>query len=136
MTYLYESLSVVEALGDMAGIANAKAQIGSIFLEQDKVDEAESLLRDALSLNREIGGAAEMVSNMMALGQVMRIKDDLQGSKKMIEDALALSEELGTKPLIRDSLVALASLEGDIGNYERGMKMMSRSGSSSRSRTR
>uniref|UniRef100_A0AAU3HVT6 Tetratricopeptide repeat protein n=1 Tax=Streptomyces sp. NBC_01393 TaxID=2903851 RepID=A0AAU3HVT6_9ACTN len=110
------SLTILEELGDRAGIATSYHQLGIIAQERGDYQQAEERYRASLTIEEEFGDRAGIATSYHQLGIIAQERGDYQQAEERYRAALTIKEELGDRSGIATSyhqLGMIAELRGD-----------------------
>uniref|UniRef100_A0AAU3I7H4 Tetratricopeptide repeat protein n=1 Tax=Streptomyces sp. NBC_01393 TaxID=2903851 RepID=A0AAU3I7H4_9ACTN len=110
------SLTIVEELGDRAGIAISYHQLGMIAQERGDYQQAEERYRASLTTFEELGVRANIATSYHQLGIIAQERGDYQQAEERYRASLTTFEELGDRTKIATSyhqLGIMAELRGD-----------------------
>ncbi len=100
-----------KALATPSTSAPAYAILGTIRLQQKKLDESSQLLEKAIAMNPGLLGAR------LTLGQVYALQGNAQRAREVLQEALKMAPD---NPATR---MNLAQLEASAGNYEKSLEL-------------
>ncbi|MFJ7963578.1 tetratricopeptide repeat protein [Streptomyces sp. NPDC096324] len=110
------SLTILEELGDRAGIAASYHQLGRIAQLRGDYAQAKERYRAALTIREELGDRAGIASSYHQLGMIAQERGDYAQAEERYRAALTIKEELGDRASIASSyhqLGIIAQLRGD-----------------------
>ena len=94
----YERVLVLgKSMRELALIATAYGNLGSIHQTRGDLDAAEAMYEKALAINEELGRKEGMANQYGNLGLIHETRGDLAAAEAMHEKSLAINEELGIK---------------------------------------
>jgi CHAT domain-containing protein/Tfp pilus assembly protein PilF len=112
------ALSIAERIGDEAGIAAARNNIGLVYLSQGDYETALTYLRESLRLHQAQGNKLLIAQTMNSIGSAYKFQGDYRSALEHSDKSLKLNEEVGNKAGIVLSLNQLGGIYKDQGNYE------------------
>ncbi|MEV6441160.1 tetratricopeptide repeat protein [Amycolatopsis sp. NPDC051716] len=117
-----DSFTILEELGDRAGMASSYHQLGILAYLLGDYAEAERRYTDSLVINEELGDRAGMASSYHQLGMLAQARGDYAEAERRYTSSLAILEELGDRANMASSygqLGILAQTRGDYAEAER-----------------
>jgi non-specific serine/threonine protein kinase len=90
-----ESLALLEALGDAAGVASALNNLGNMARLQGEYESARALCLRSLELSRQSGNRKVTASALGNLGELADNLGETENARAWKEESLALYRELG-----------------------------------------
>lgn len=118
-TFLQESFTLLQQLGDKRGAALSLNNLGIVARNQGDYARATALYEEALALWRELGDQRGIAASLANLAIVARNQKDYSRATKLHEESLLLFRELGNKMGMAVTLNNLGVIAEDQGNYER-----------------
>jgi hypothetical protein len=82
-------------MGDAAGTARTRANLGMVAERQSAYARARALLKEALTLFRGLGARDDIAGTLAALGLVSEFQGDDDTAWSLLEEGLALFRTLG-----------------------------------------
>jgi DNA-binding CsgD family transcriptional regulator len=105
--FLTAALALARTLATPGLLAQSLLQMGSWYLNQERVDEAEECLQDALTIFEEIGDRRGMAQAVDLLGTVSDIAGDITRMRQRYERAAVLFRELGDRQALSSTLATM-----------------------------
>ena len=102
-TYLADALKLARNLGDKRAEAEAIGNLGTLYEQQSRLDEAQDLTEKALLIAQEIQAPDLAYQWQWQLGRILNLKQDRLGA------IAAYSQSVQTLQSIRSDLVAISS---------------------------
>ena len=102
-----QALALYQQMGDRAGQADAKNELGILHAYQDRRGQALSTLTEALGTYREFGRRGEAAKCLNNIAILHKRGGDYEAALRTYRDALALFRELGDE---RSTAVALSNV--------------------------
>ena len=106
-----EALGLSRACGALGHEAVVLRELGNLDLLEDRLDDAESRLREALARFHRTGRRVEIATTRISLGELARRRRDPAEARKEYTAALALTRSFGATGNAAAALVNLALLE-------------------------
>ncbi|MGW5715694.1 tetratricopeptide repeat protein, partial [Amycolatopsis sp. NPDC003865] len=117
-----DSLTILEELGDRAGMAVSYHQLGMLAHDRGEYGEAERRYTDSLTILEELGDRARMAASYHHLGILAQNRGEYGEAERRYTDSLTIKEELGNRAGMAASyhqLGMLAHARGEYGEAER-----------------
>ncbi|WP_319594492.1 tetratricopeptide repeat protein, partial [Streptomyces sp. ID05-04B] len=111
------SLTILEELGDPAGIAISYHQLGMIAQERGDYEQAEARYRASLTILEELGDRASIASSYHQLGIIAQEQGDYRQAEERYRASLTIKEELGNRAGIASSYHQLGIIAQEQGDY-------------------
>jgi DNA-binding SARP family transcriptional activator len=105
------AVAAAERLGDKAGQARARAELGNVYAATNDYPRAQENLRAALKLHRETGDEAGQAYALTMLSNVQRLLEDRPGAEASLREALALHTKTGDKAGRAHTLIRLGMVQ-------------------------
>ncbi|NEO17610.1 MAG: CHAT domain-containing protein [Moorea sp. SIO3F7] len=102
-TYLADAIKLARNLGDKRAEAEAIGNLGTLYENQSRLDEAQDLTEKALLIAQEIQAPDLAYQWQWQLGRILNLKEDKKGARA------AYSQSVQTLKYIRSDLVAISS---------------------------
>ncbi|AOW98824.1 hypothetical protein BJP34_04590 [Moorena producens PAL-8-15-08-1] len=102
-THLADAIKLARNLGDKRGEAEAIGNLGSLYEQQSRLEEAENLTEKALLIAQEIQAPDLAYQWQWQLGRILNLKQDQKNA------IAAYSQSVQTLKSIRSDLVAISS---------------------------
>lgn len=118
-TFYRESLAIAIEYDDKFAHARALINLGALFFELEKLDEAKPFCQDSLRLYREIGYPHGIGAALRYLSQIAFLQKDYQQAKELVDESYALNQEAGDRRAVFESLCLL----GNIARNERNFRV-------------
>lgn len=116
------ALSLQQA-DDLPALATAQYLLGVALENTARLDEADSVLREAIATARSCGAQNQYAFATQALGAVRLGAGDLDEARKLISETLRLNRASGSKRDAANATVALAELEFASGDAEEALRL-------------
>jgi tetratricopeptide (TPR) repeat protein len=113
-----EAIACTERSGDLGTNSGLHNNAACYRLYLGDIPAARAHLEAAVRAAEMIGGA-QSPAVLDSLGEVLRAERDFDGARSAYQDALRLSRRTGVKTVIADTLLHLAVLATDTGQWER-----------------
>jgi tetratricopeptide (TPR) repeat protein len=112
-----------EALGDVAGVAKAKGNMGMFLAGIGEVQPAVPLLEEAIASYRELHDRFHLVHALGAYAQTKQQLGDPAAARAAIVEALGLVDEAENAWATGPVLELLSGLESAQGRHERAVRL-------------
>jgi predicted ATPase/DNA-binding SARP family transcriptional activator/DNA-binding CsgD family transcriptional regulator len=112
-----ESLAAVQEVGDTFHVGATLSNLGYTALMQGNYERATMRCEEALALAYELGSAGVEIipETLVNSGLVALLQGDYDRGRKSFEEALVMGQNAGRKATVINSLEAMASLAGALG---------------------
>jgi len=111
-----DALSIAREIGDRRSISMGLHCLGMVAHDAGNYIEAQALLEECVCISRDIGAWRAAVA-LSELGDVREAQGDLVAARSLRLEALKGQRELGDRPGIAKTLVGLATVLHDGGDY-------------------
>ncbi len=120
-----ESLASVQEVGDTFQVGTTLSNLGYTALMQGNYERATSRCEEALALARELGSAGVEIipETLVNSGLVALLQGDYDRGRMSFEEALVMGHNAGRKATVINSLEAMASLVGVLGQPTRSARL-------------
>jgi CHAT domain-containing protein/tetratricopeptide (TPR) repeat protein len=125
--YCRESLSLSEASGNKAGIANALNEMGLVHLAQGDATRALEFHRRSLALREELADRKDIAGSLNNIGISHRRLGDYGLAVEYYQKSFALAEASGNKVLMARTLNNLGAVQSALGDYHLALEFYRRS---------
>lgn len=115
--YFEESMVTRREIGDRAGQASMLTNLGMLAKDAKDFDEAHRYFKEGLTIRREIGDRAGIANSLINLGVVARGHQLIFQAEKYLQEALKEAKALEAVPLMLETMVELAGLQIENGQY-------------------
>ncbi len=115
--YFEESMVTRREIGDRAGQASMLTNLGMLAKDAKDFDEAHRYFKEGLTIRREIGDRAGIANSLINLGVVARGHQLMFQAEKYLQEALKEAKALEAIPLMLETMVELAGLQIENGQY-------------------
>ncbi|MBI5928452.1 MAG: tetratricopeptide repeat protein [Chloroflexi bacterium] len=115
--YFEESMVTRREIGDRAGQASMLTNLGMLAKDAKDFDEAHRYFKEGLTIRREIGDRAGIANSLINLGVVAKGHKLIFQAEKYLHDALKEAKALEAIPLMLETMVELAGLQVENGQY-------------------
>jgi tetratricopeptide (TPR) repeat protein len=95
VTNYQQSLEIKRRIGDLAGTASTLGNLGIVYRNQGRYDEAIAHYQQSLDITRRIGHVATTARNSWNLGLIYEKQGDLAAALPLIEEAAQIAERVG-----------------------------------------
>lgn len=95
LSHFARSCELMERLGNRYGAGAALLAKGRVYMDLNRLDDAEQALLQALRFHREVEVGKKVVANQLALAKVCHLKQDWQEALRHLGDAQALALQEG-----------------------------------------
>ena len=130
-----KSLKIEEELGNRAGVANSRGQLGNLHYLCGDYNAALAEYQKALLIFEEIGDRASVAISLHQIGMIHQARGDYSAALKHYQQSLKIAEEIGDRAGVASSLHQIGTiyeLRGDYGaalqHYEQSRKIAEESG--------
>jgi hypothetical protein len=97
--------------------------LGLAALAQNKLPEAETLIRYSLDVFNGFVTGWDIVLSLVYLGEIKATAGDFLAARKVFLEALPMALEVQATPLALDALIGLAHLEARAGQAEQALEL-------------
>ncbi len=115
--YFEESMVTRREIGDRAGQASMLTNLGMLAKDAKDFDGAHRYFKEGLTIRREIGDRAGIANSLINLGVVAKGHQLIFQAEKYLIDALKEAKALEAVPLMLETMVELAGLQIENGQY-------------------
>ncbi|MCQ3929397.1 MAG: hypothetical protein DPW16_02975 [Chloroflexi bacterium] len=115
--YFEESMVTRREIGDRAGQASMLTNLGMLAKDAKDFDEAHRYFKEGLTIRREIGDRAGIANSLINLGVVAKGHQLIFQAEKYLQEALKEAKALEAVPLMLETMVELAGLQIENGQY-------------------
>jgi ATP/maltotriose-dependent transcriptional regulator MalT len=119
-----ESLILSRELGDARGVAWGLNSLGVVVLAQSDIPRARALQEESLALSRELGDKWGTARALHQLGNVAYQQRDYSVAWTLYGESLVLLRDRGDKRGIAACLVGLSGVAIQVGNMEKGTRLL------------
>ncbi|GIK38983.1 MAG: hypothetical protein BroJett011_28160 [Chloroflexota bacterium] len=123
------SYALREEFGDPEGMALALNHLAEIALVQAAYAEAGQLYQRSLAFYRQINDRGGLATSLNGLARVAVAQGDYPAAQRQFQQALQIAAEIQFVPLILSVLVSVAELLFRAGRIERGLELLTLTGS-------
>ncbi|MGI9001649.1 MAG: tetratricopeptide repeat protein, partial [Pseudonocardia sp.] len=106
----HASLTILEELGNRAGIATSYSQLGNIARERGDYPQAEQRYHACLTIFEELGNRAGIAAGYHQLGMIAQRRGDYAQAEQRYHASLTINEELGNRAGIASTTSQLGVL--------------------------
>jgi tetratricopeptide (TPR) repeat protein len=117
--YLEESITLKEAVGDLAGIARTLNNLGNVAYHQNDYERAILLYEHSLALKRQFGQKMDIAYALNNLGSLAYSGGDLTRAESYFEESLALFRKVNVSQGMALALMNLGLMALRQGQIER-----------------
>jgi predicted ATPase/DNA-binding SARP family transcriptional activator/DNA-binding CsgD family transcriptional regulator len=120
-----ESLASVQEVGDTLQVGATLSNLGYTALMQGNYERATTRCEQALALAHELGSAGVEIipETLVNRGLVALLQGDYDRGRMSFEEALVMGQNVGRKATVINSLEAMASLAGVLGEPTRSARL-------------
>ncbi|GAA4378201.1 ATP-binding protein [Hymenobacter koreensis] len=118
LSYTREAMMLARRSGDRAGESMYVANLGTHYLQQERYDVAEGLLRKALSISAPLQSPRYETSQMEMLATVLLLTDNLTEAEELTRRALQEARRIGYQERILDAYNLMANISVSRRQYE------------------
>ncbi|WP_327004840.1 tetratricopeptide repeat protein [Dactylosporangium sp. NBC_01737] len=111
-----QSLTILEQLGDQAGIANSYGQLGMLAQDRGNYAEAERRYQQSLTIFEQLGNQTGIATSYHQLGILAHNRGNYTEAERRYQQSLTIKEQLGNQAGIATSYHQLGMLAQDRGN--------------------
>jgi tetratricopeptide (TPR) repeat protein len=122
LVWYRQSLAIVKALGDRAGIASSYHQLGMVAQDRGDYDQALEEYRKSLAIFEALGDRAGMASSYGQLGNVDCLRGDYDQALEWCRKSLAIREALGDRANMARSYHQLGIVAQYRGDYDQALE--------------
>ena len=122
-----ELLGLAPHVLDPLRVAQMHMNVARLFLQEGKIDDAQTSLRRAEETYRHLDLRVEMAGAQLALGYVASRAGDLEGARRELEGAVAVFEQTTSGPDLAGALNELSRVERLEGSMDRAKELLERS---------
>jgi tetratricopeptide (TPR) repeat protein len=108
---LARASDLFERAGDRCGTANAKTNLGVIYLTNGEWEKAARALKESETIRHEIGWVTGRSSNLLNLGWLEAVRGDRDDARKHLSESLKIATDAGEEYDIAHAELALAYLD-------------------------
>ncbi|MCA9757139.1 MAG: tetratricopeptide repeat protein, partial [Candidatus Eisenbacteria bacterium] len=119
-----ESLVLQRQLGNRFGIAVSLNNLGVVSVQRGLSAAARRYYEEALGVFRELGHKAAVAQVLHNLGDLAREGEDPTAARKLYVDAISLMRELGDETGPLSTLLGLARIATDIGEWRQACYLL------------
>jgi tetratricopeptide (TPR) repeat protein len=112
-----QSLTILEEIGDRAGIARSYHRLGIIAQLRGDYLAAEDRYRQSLTIEEEIGDRAGIAASYHQLGMIAELRGDYLAAEDRYRQSLTIEEEIGDRAGIATSYHQLGMIAQARGDY-------------------
>ncbi len=120
-SYYQEALLLAREARYADMLARIIRHMGQLAIRIDDYDRAKNLFEEYLQINRELGNKNDIAFALRLLGQVARKQKDYREALRLYTECIKLAQGIEEKRQVFGSLLELAFLSGELGNYARSI---------------
>ncbi|MEJ7901137.1 MAG: tetratricopeptide repeat protein [Thermomicrobiales bacterium] len=114
--HIRQGMELRKEAGDRVGMARGLMNLGNVFKDQGRLDEAISMLEEAAAILDACGDIGGLATTRMYLGMAALEQGDLPRAQTLLTDALALHNHDGFAFGVATTLLALGRIEAKRGS--------------------
>jgi tetratricopeptide (TPR) repeat protein len=116
-------LEIRRSLGDKKGISESLNNLGNLYKNQGKIEEAEKLYLESLEIKRSLVDKKGISNSLNSLGILYKDQGKIEDAEKLYLESLEIRRSLGDKKGISSSLNNLGVLYKKQGRIEDAEKL-------------
>ena len=94
-TFFLRSIEYLRIANDQVNLPNALRYLSEVYMKQDRLSEAESMLEESIEIKEGLGlMTTEFATNYISLAELYFIKGNLEEALQYIEKSVGIVEEL------------------------------------------
>ena len=125
--YFEKCLEQKKRIGDQRGISLTLANIASIHIQQDRPNEAKTLLNESLEIAEQIAQKKDLSWIWCLKGQCATLIGDYSTAKADYEKGLKIAKSLQQQELIIQNQTAIAQLYFEENKYPKAIQVSNES---------
>ncbi|MBC6699708.1 ATP-binding protein [Hymenobacter puniceus] len=126
LLYTRRALQLARSNGDKAGESLYMAHLGTHYYQQNRLDLAEGLLREAIVLVEPLRSYRIEAGHLEMLAIVLLLKDQLDEAETLTRRALRLARQTASQERLLDGYNLMAEINASRNNYEQAFGWQSR----------
>ncbi|AII51584.1 hypothetical protein N008_06255 [Hymenobacter sp. APR13] len=126
LLYTRRALQLARSTGDKAGESLYLAHLGTHYYQQNRLDLAEGLLREAITLVEPLRSYRIEAGHLEMLAIVLLLKDQLDEAETLTRRALRLARQTASQERLLDGYNLMAEINASRRQYEQAFEWQNR----------
>ena len=125
LLYTRRALQLARNSHDKVGESRYMANLGLCYYQQDRLDIAEGLIRQAITLVEPLRSYRIEASHLELLATILLLKNELQDAEELTRRALLISRQIQYRERVLDAYNLLAEINSSRQNYQQAFEWQS-----------